>query len=80
VDSDGMAVPGAQVWLNDCCGDHRVVVRGTRAITDARGRFAFDVPRGDFVLSVRRSDEDDFLVEDDRRIAGGSRAVTLVVP
>jgi len=80
VDSDGVAVPSAQVWLNDCCDNHRVVVRGTRAITDDLGRFAFDVPRGDFVLSVRRSDEDDFLAEDDRRIAGGSRDVKLVVP
>ena len=80
VDPQGAPVPGAQIWLNDCCGADRVVVRGTRAIADDAGRFAFDVPRGDFVLSVRRTAEDDFLDEDDRHVAGGNHDVRLVVP
>ncbi|MBC7974024.1 MAG: carboxypeptidase regulatory-like domain-containing protein, partial [Myxococcales bacterium] len=80
VDPDGLPIADAQVWLNDCCGVDRPVVEGTRAITDATGRFVFDVPRGDFVLSVRRSADDDFLDEDDRRVAGGTHNVRLVVP
>lgn len=80
VDPQGEPVPGAQVWLNDCCGSDRIVVRGTRAIADDAGRFAFDVPRGDFVLSVRRTQDDDFLDQDDRHVTGGTHDVRLVVP
>jgi RNA polymerase sigma-70 factor (ECF subfamily) len=79
VDPDGLPVPDAQVWLNSCCGERRVVT-GTRVIADASGRFAFDVPRGNFVLSVRRTADDDFLDEDDRQVAGGTHHLRLVVP
>ncbi|MBC7974225.1 MAG: carboxypeptidase regulatory-like domain-containing protein, partial [Myxococcales bacterium] len=76
VDDEGYVVPGAEVYRN-VTDDF---VSGDRATTDAEGRFSFDVPRGSFVLSVRRSSEHDFLDEDDRIIAGGTHNVRLVVP
>jgi hypothetical protein len=54
VDHDGASVAGADVWLNPCCAATRDVVAGKRFTTDANGRFSFDTPRGEFVLSVRR--------------------------
>jgi len=81
VDSLGAPIEGADVWLNDCCdGASRNRVRGTHAIADAQGRFSFNVPRGSFVLSVRRDPEDSYLDEDDKVVSGGSRNVTLVLP
>jgi hypothetical protein len=79
VDLEGAPVPGADVWLNYCCGKH-TLVEGARVKADAEGRFAFDVPRGDFVLSVRRSHDDDFDVRDDKTVSGGSHDVHLVIP
>lgn len=79
VDLDGAPVPGADVWLNFCCGERRLV-EGRRVEADAHGRFAIDVPRGEFVLSVRRSIDDDFDDRDDRVVSGGSRDVRLVLP
>jgi RNA polymerase sigma-70 factor (ECF subfamily) len=80
VDPEGLPVPGAQVWLNACCDAMRRIVEGARAIADDRGRFAIDVPRGTFRLSVRRNADDDFLDEDDRRVAGGTHDLRMVVP
>jgi RNA polymerase sigma-70 factor (ECF subfamily) len=79
VDLDGSPVPGADVWLNFCCGKH-LLITGQRVEADAQGRFAFDVPRGDFVLSVRRTRDDEFDDRDDRVVPGGSQGVRLVVP
>jgi hypothetical protein len=79
VDLDGLPVPGADVWLNFCCGKRRLI-QGRRVEADAQGRFAFDVPRGEFVLSVRRSRDDDFDDRDDHVVSGGSRNVRLVLP
>jgi RNA polymerase sigma-70 factor (ECF subfamily) len=79
VDLEGTPVPGADVWLNFCCGKHRVV-QGKHVEADAEGRFAFDVPRGDFVLSVRRSRDDDFDDRDDKTVSGGSHDVRLLIP
>jgi protocatechuate 3,4-dioxygenase beta subunit len=80
VDHDGAPVADAEVWLNDCCEASPRVVRGKRFTTDANGRFSFDTPRGDFVLSVRRSEDDDYDDEDDLKVTGGSHDVRLVVP
>jgi hypothetical protein len=79
VDLEGTPVPGADVWLNFCCGKHRVV-EGKHVEADAEGRFAFEVPRGDFVLSVRRSRDDDFDDRDDKTVSGGSHDVRLLIP
>lgn len=79
VDLEGKPVPGADVWLNFCCGDHRLV-QGKHVEADAEGRFAFEVPRGDFVLSVRRSPDDDFDDRDDKTVSGGSHDVHLLLP
>jgi hypothetical protein len=38
------------------------------------------VPRGNFVLSVKRTLDDDYEDEDDVKVAGGSRNVKVVVP
>ncbi|HEX4418587.1 MAG TPA: carboxypeptidase-like regulatory domain-containing protein [Kofleriaceae bacterium] len=79
VDGDGTPVPGADVWLNACC-DHHHRIGGSHVIADALGRFAFDVPGGSFVLSVRRTADDDYLDEDDKLVRGGERNVRLVLP
>jgi RNA polymerase sigma-70 factor (ECF subfamily) len=79
VDMEGAPVPGADVWLNQCCGEHSLI-GGARVEADAQGRFAFNVPRGYFVLSVRRTLEDDFDDRDDKTISGGSHNVRLVLP
>jgi hypothetical protein len=79
VDLEGTPVPGADVWLNFCCGKHRLV-QGTHVEADAEGRFAFEVPRGDFVLSVRRSRDDDFDDRDDKTVSGGSHDVHMLIP
>jgi len=79
VDLDGAPVPHADIWLNFCCGKH-AIVEGKHAEADDAGRFSFDVPRGDFLLSVRRTTEDDFDDRDDRSVPGGTRDVRLVVP
>jgi hypothetical protein len=79
VDIDGAPVPGADVWLNFCCGKHQLIV-GRHIDADGEGRFVVDVPRGDFVLSVRRTHDDDFDDRDDRVVSGGSHDVRLVVP
>jgi hypothetical protein len=80
VDHDGAPVAGAEVWLNECCKASPGIVPGKRFTTDASGRFSFDTPRGDFVLSVRRYEDDDYQDEDDLKVTGGSRDVRLVVP
>lgn len=76
VDHDGAPVAGADIWLNPS----GLFVPGTRFTTDASGRFSFDTPRGDFVLSVRRYEDDDYEDEDDLKVIGGSHDVRLVVP
>ncbi|MEO7735366.1 MAG: sigma-70 family RNA polymerase sigma factor [Kofleriaceae bacterium] len=76
VDRAGTPVAGADVWrnTNDTLG------LGERTTSDAQGRFAFDLPRGDFVLSVRRSRDDDFEDDDDVHVTSGTHDVRLVVP
>jgi RNA polymerase sigma factor (sigma-70 family) len=80
VDHNGAPVAGAEVWLNQCCKANPGIVGGNRFTTDAGGRFSFDAPRGDFVLSVRRYEDDDYEDEDDLKVTGGSHDVRLVVP
>lgn len=80
VDHDGSPVEGAEVWLNLCCESNPNLVAGKRITTDATGRFAFDTPRGDFVLSVKRNEDDDYEDEDNLKVTGGSHDVRLVVP
>jgi RNA polymerase sigma factor (sigma-70 family) len=81
VERDGTPVPGAIIWLNGCCEDgNPSVVRTGSAVADAQGKFTFDVPRGNFVLSVKRTPDDDYEDEDDVKVAGGSRNVKVVVP
>jgi len=76
VDAGGTPVPGAEVYRNVT----HDFPHGDRATTDAQGRFSFDVPRGTFVLSVRRSSEDSFEDEDDVTVTGGTHDLRLVVP
>jgi hypothetical protein len=81
VDHDGSPVAGAEVYLNHCCGGSPSVLgAGRRFTTDASGKFSFDTPRGDFVLSVRRYEDDDYEDEDDLKVTGGSHDVRLAVP
>jgi RNA polymerase sigma-70 factor (ECF subfamily) len=80
VDQDGTPVQGADVYLNECCAASPRIVPGTHVTTDASGMFSFDTPRGDFVLSVRRYEDDDYEDEDDLKVTGGSHDVRLVVP
>jgi protocatechuate 3,4-dioxygenase beta subunit len=80
VDHDGSPVEGAEVWLNTCCDSNPNLLAGKRLTTDATGRFSFDTPRGDFVLSVKRNEDDDYETEDDVKVAGGSHDVRLPVP
>lgn len=80
VERDGTPVAGAQVWLNYCCDVSPDLVNGTGVTTDANGKFSFDVPRGDFVLSIKRTDDDDYEDEDNIKVTGGSRDVRIVVP
>lgn len=80
IDHAGTPVAGAEVWLNHCCEGSPGVVSGKRFITDATGTFSFDTPRGDFVLSVRRNEDDDYEDEDDLKVQGGSHDVRLAVP
>jgi len=81
VERDGTPVPGAIIWLNACCeGGNPALIRGGSAVADAQGKFTFDVPRGNFVLSVKRTPDDDYEEEDDVKVAGGSRDVKVVVP
>lgn len=79
VDAHGAPLPGADVWLNASYDNGRITVEGQRAIADAQGRFAFDVPPGDFVLSVRPTADDDYDDADDMHVPGGSHEVRLVV-
>jgi RNA polymerase sigma-70 factor (ECF subfamily) len=79
VERDGTPVPGAQVWLNYCC-EQALLVESRGAVADASGRFAFDVPGGDFVLSVKRDFDDDYEPEDDVKVSAGARDVRVVVP
>ncbi|NVB79496.1 MAG: sigma-70 family RNA polymerase sigma factor [Kofleriaceae bacterium] len=80
VEHDGSPVEGAEVWLNFCCESNPNLVEGKRITTDATGRFSFDTPRGDFVLSVKRDEDDDYEGEDDLKVAGGTHDVRLLVP
>jgi len=80
VNHDGSPVAGAEVWLNYCCDTNPSLVHGTGVTTDASGKFSFDVPRGDFLLSVKRDADDDYEEEDDRKVSGGSHDVRLIVP
>jgi hypothetical protein len=80
VDHDGTPVEGAEVWLNLCCDWNPTLVNGKRITTDVSGRFSFDTPRGDFVLSVKRGEDDDYVDDDDLKVVGGSHDVRLVVP
>ena len=74
-------MPGAIIWLNACCeGGNPALIRAVSAVADAQGKFTFDVPRGNFVLSVKRTPDDDYEEEDDVKVAGGSRDVKVVVP
>jgi protocatechuate 3,4-dioxygenase beta subunit len=79
IDLEGTPVPGADVWLNDCCGKHRFI-QGAHVEADAEGRFGFDVPRGNFVLSVRRSQDDDFDDRDDKTVSGDSHDLHMLIP
>jgi len=79
VDHDGHPVPGADVWRNGADPASGSGL-GERATADAHGHFAFDVPRGTFVLSVRRSMDDDFDDTDDLSVVSGNHDVRLVVP
>ncbi len=74
VNAAGAPVPGAEVYRNPT----DELTTGERATTDALGRFSFELPGGTFVLSVRRSSEDDF--EDEVRVVSGSYNVYLMVP
>jgi RNA polymerase sigma factor (sigma-70 family) len=82
VDVHGEPVADADVWLNtvyDASGKDTLI--GGRGVkSDANGRFHFAVPRGNFVISVRRDSEYDYDSKDDVVIAGGSRNVRLVAP
>lgn len=80
VDHDGSPVEGAEVWLNPCCEANPNLVAGRRITTDATGRFAFDTPRGDFKLSVKRNEDDDYVDDDDVHVTGGSHDIRLPVP
>jgi hypothetical protein len=80
VDHDGTPVPGAHVYLNECCEASPRIVPGKHVTTDASGMFSFDTPRGNFVLSIRRYEDDDYEDEDDLKVTGGSHEVRLVVP
>jgi RNA polymerase sigma factor (sigma-70 family) len=80
IDHDGSPVEGAEVWLNLCCDWNPILVAGKRITTDATGRFSFDTPRGDFVLSVKRGEDDDYVDDDDVKVTGGSHDVRLPVP
>lgn len=80
VDHDGTPVPGADVYLNECCEASPRIVPGKHLTTDANGMFSFDTPRGDFVLSVRRYEDDTYEDEDDLKVTGGSHDVRLIVP
>lgn len=80
VDHDGSPVEGAEVWLNLCCDSNPTLVPGKRITTDASGRFSFDTPRGEFKLSVKRNEDDDYIDEDDVKVTGGSHDVRLAVP
>ena len=80
VERDGTPVAGAQVWLNYCCDVNPGLVPGTGVTTDASGKFSFDVPSGDFVLSIKRTDDDDYEDEDNMKVSAGSSDVRIVVP
>jgi RNA polymerase sigma factor (sigma-70 family) len=80
VDHDGSPVEGAEVWLNTCCEWNPFLVAGKRITTDATGRFSFDTPRGELVLSVKRNEDDDYEAEDDLKVTAGSHDVRLPVP
>jgi RNA polymerase sigma-70 factor (ECF subfamily) len=80
IDRDGVPVPGADVYLNECCETNPHVVPGRHFTSDASGTFAVDTPRGNFVLSVRRNEDDGYDAEDDVKVAGGSHGVRLLVP
>lgn len=80
VDRDGASVAGAVVLLNACCEWSPMLVDRARTTTDAGGGFSFDTPRGNFVLSVKRYEDDDYEPEDDVKVTGGSHDVRLVVP
>jgi hypothetical protein len=80
IERDGTPVEGAEVWLNTCCESNPNLVTGKRITTDATGRFVFDTPRGDFALSVKRNEDDDYEDEDDLKVTGGSHDIRLLVP
>jgi hypothetical protein len=81
VDRDGSPVPGAIVWLNGCCAIGNPSVVGTASVVaDPNGKFTFNVPRGEFVLSVKRTVDDDYEDEDDVKVPGGARDVKVIVP
>lgn len=80
VDTEGAPVAGAQLWVNH---DSLASFGGglaRRYYTDVHGGFALDVPRGPFVISVRRSADDDFLDQDDVLLMGGTRGARIVLP
>jgi len=79
VDGDGAPIPGAEIWRNPV-PELGLGVMNARAIADAQGRFSFDLPRGTYRLSVRRSSDDDFLDEDDVHVASGTHDLRLVLP
>ena len=80
VDRAGQPVAGAYVWLNFCCDNSPGLVSGTGVVSDASGKFELETPRGDFRLSVKRDEDDDYLEEDDLQVPGGSHDVRVVVP
>ena len=46
---------------------------------DDQGRFAIETPRGEFTLSVRRTDDDEYDDYDDVKVQGGAREVRIVL-
>jgi RNA polymerase sigma-70 factor, ECF subfamily len=80
VDRDGAPVAGADIYLNDCCETNPHIVPGTHFTSDANGMFSIDAPRGNFLLSIRRNEDDDYEAEDDLKVTGGTRDVRLLVP
>lgn len=80
VDADGQPVANAQLWVNHQSPTSDGREPSHRYFTDARGGFAIDVPRGAFVISVRRSFDDDFLDQDNVVLVGGTRGARVVLP
>jgi hypothetical protein len=78
VDSQGAPVANADVYLDP--GWSPVEHEGMHVDVDDQGRFAIDVPQGNFRLSVRATSEDDYDDANDRTVAGGTHNARLVIP